>query len=321
VPDDLVAAAAAELYAGSPEAFTARRVELAAAARAAGDRAAATAIGALRKPTRAAWVVNQLTRSDPTAPAQLTELGAALLAAQRAGDGTRLRELSAARAPLLDSLAGAAFRLAGVTDPPPGLRAEVSATLEAALADPEVAAGLAAGTLTKGSEWAGFGPAPVGSPGVTVIRPAAPPEAETAEAAELGLAPAGAVALRSVDGKAAPDTYRRDARQRVTPQEAAAARQRRAEEEAQQAAAAAAEREARQQRAFEESERALAVASTATAEAQAAEERLETEVRRLEERLTSARAELAAARMRARRAEAADRRARLAHERLARPDL
>jgi hypothetical protein len=275
VPDDLVAAAVAELYAGSPDAFTTRRAELAADARAAGDRAAAAAIAALRRPTRAAWVVNQLTRSDPAAPRQLTELSAALLAAQQAGDGARLRELSAARAPLLDALADAAFRAAGLTGPPPALRGEVTATLEAALADPEVAAGLAAGTLTKSAQWAGF-----------------------------GQLPASAVPPQPAHGGQAAAARERGAEER-------------AEEEAHRLAAAAAELTARRRLAFKESERALAVALAATAEAETAEERLEAEVRGLEERLTRARAELAVARMRARRAEAAERRARQAVDRLA----
>ena len=52
-----VAAAVAELYGADPDVFTERRKALAAAAKEAGDRAAASAIGALRKPTRAAWVM------------------------------------------------------------------------------------------------------------------------------------------------------------------------------------------------------------------------------------------------------------------------
>jgi uncharacterized coiled-coil DUF342 family protein len=50
----------------------------------------------------------------------------------------------------------------------------------------------------------------------------------------------------------------------------------------------------------------------------AAEDRLEAEVRHLEQRLTQARDDLAAARMRARHAEAAERRARQAFDRLPR---
>jgi hypothetical protein len=159
-PADRLAAAVAELYGAAPEEFTGRRGELAAAARAAGDRPAAKAIGALRRPTRAAWVVNSLARADPSAPSQLAELGAALGSAQQAGQAARLRELSAARWTLVDDLTSRALAAAGVADPPAALRLEVSETLSAALADPAAAADFAAGTLTKAVQWSGFGLAP-----------------------------------------------------------------------------------------------------------------------------------------------------------------
>jgi hypothetical protein len=155
-----LAAAVAELYENAPEDFTPRRGELVAAAREAGDRAAATAIGALRRPTRAAWAVNRLARTDPAAPGKLAELGAALDAAQRAGQAARLRELSAERWALLDGLTAQALTAAGVGDPPPSLREEVGQTLAAALADPGVAADFAAGTLTRAAQWSGFGLVP-----------------------------------------------------------------------------------------------------------------------------------------------------------------
>ena len=163
MPDDLdaggdrLAAAVAELYGGPPEEFTGRRGELATAARDAGDRAAAKSIGALRRPTRAAWVVNRLARTDADAPGKLAELGAALDAAQRAGEAARLRELSAERWALLDGLTAQALVAAGVQDAPPSLRDEVSQTLAAVLADPGVAAEFAAATLTRAVQWSGFG--------------------------------------------------------------------------------------------------------------------------------------------------------------------
>ncbi len=359
--DDRVAAAAEELYGGSPDAFTARRAELATAARVAGDRASARAIGALRRPTRAAWVVNRLTRADPSAAGQLAELGGGLLAAQRAGNGARLRELSAARGALLDSLTGLAFSAAGVDDPPAGLREEVTATLAAAIADPSVAADLAAGVLTKGAEWAGFGPmvgesgfGPVaGEPGFGADSGTAAADADVGVPAPPtpggGEAGAGAGARAGAAGRATRSQAVRDMPARLPQQagvavtgarspgmrtpsrpdrgrsgeaageEDTAARERRAAAEAKRLAEEAAERAARQRSAFEESERVVAAASAATAEALAAEERLEGDVRDLEERLTKARSDLAAARLRARRAEAAERRARLAHERLPRP--
>lgn len=69
---DLLAEAAAELYAGDPASFTGRRGELAAQARAAGQAAAAKQITALRKPTYSAWLVNQLVRADPEATDRLS---------------------------------------------------------------------------------------------------------------------------------------------------------------------------------------------------------------------------------------------------------
>ena len=124
--DDWVAVAVEELYGADPQAFTERRAELAAAARDAGDRAAAKAIAALRRPTRAAWVVNLLARADPSAPASLAEMAAALRAAQQAGHGPRLRELSAARGALVDALTNRALSLARVAEPDAAKRTTAS---------------------------------------------------------------------------------------------------------------------------------------------------------------------------------------------------
>jgi hypothetical protein len=174
VASDLVTAAAAELYGADPQEFTGRRNALAAEARTAGDAAAARQIAALRKPTRAAWVLNRLARTVPDAPARLAGLAVAMRDAQRAKDGRRLRELSARRGELIDGLTDRALAAVGLPDPPAGLREDVATTLTAALADPEVAGQFASGTLTRAAQWAGFGtplPAPA-APG----EPAAPRE-------------------------------------------------------------------------------------------------------------------------------------------------
>jgi hypothetical protein len=78
---DPVQAAADQLYAADPAEFTDRRADLVAQARATGDKTGARAIGALRRPTRGAWVVNQLARADPDAVAELSRLGDELRAA------------------------------------------------------------------------------------------------------------------------------------------------------------------------------------------------------------------------------------------------
>jgi hypothetical protein len=162
----MLADAVAELYQGDPEEFMARRGELVAQAREAGQAAVAKQIGALRKPTRSAWVVNRLVRADPEVTARLAALAAEL----RDGglDGGRIRELTAARSRLVDELTRQA--LDGLPTAPSGVREDVAATFDAALADPEVAANL--GTLVRAAHWAGFGLAPIpGGP------PAPPPPA------------------------------------------------------------------------------------------------------------------------------------------------
>ena len=147
---DLLEDAKAELYEADPDGFTARRQELADGAREAGQAAVAKQIAGLRKPTRSAWVVNRLVRSDPEVRARLDALAADL---REAADGARLRELTTARSRLVDELTRTA--LAGLPAPPAALREEVTATLDAAIADPEVAGRL--GTLARAEKYAGFG--------------------------------------------------------------------------------------------------------------------------------------------------------------------
>jgi hypothetical protein len=144
-----------ELYRVKPEGFTALRTRLAAAAKDRGDAAAAKRISATRKPTTAAWVVNLLAHSDKGAKQRLTDLGERLRAAHAAMDGDRIRELSAQQRRLVDELARAAFAAADLTDPAAALRDDVTGTLQAAIADPDVRARL--GRLAKAERWSGFG--------------------------------------------------------------------------------------------------------------------------------------------------------------------
>ena len=152
---DLLADAVAELYEADPDEFTAHRAELAAAARDAGEPATAKKITALRKPTRSAWVVNRLVRSDPEVRSRLEALAADLRAAAGSADGGRIRELTAARSRLVDELTRQALQVSELPAPPAALREEVTATLDAAIADPEVAASL--GSLVRAAHWSGFG--------------------------------------------------------------------------------------------------------------------------------------------------------------------
>ncbi|MGD0244422.1 MAG: hypothetical protein ABSB59_29435 [Streptosporangiaceae bacterium] len=173
---DLLEDAKAELYESEPDGFTARRQELAEHARDAGEPAVAKQIAALRKPTRSAWVVNRLVRSDPEVRSRLDALGADLRAA---ADGGRIRELTTARARLVDELTKTA--LAGLPAPAAALREEVTATLDAAIADPDVAGRL--GTLARAEQYAGFGPVSftAAPPAPAPAKPAKDPAAAAAE--------------------------------------------------------------------------------------------------------------------------------------------
>ncbi len=144
-----------ELYRVEPEDFTALRSRLAAAAKQRGDAAAAKRISANRKPTTAAWIVNRLALTDDEAKQRLADLGERLRAAHAAMDGEHIRELSTEQRELVHELARAAFDAAELKDPPAALRDDVTDTLQAAIADPDVADRL--GRLAKAQRYSGFG--------------------------------------------------------------------------------------------------------------------------------------------------------------------
>ena len=139
------------LYGVRPEEFTALRKELAAAARKRGDSDGAKLIAGARRPTTAAWVVNLLVRADATARRRLAELSEALRAAHAAMDGVRIRELSTAQRRLVDELVRVGFAAADITGPSAALHDDVVGTVQAAIADPDVAARLC--RLAKAEQW------------------------------------------------------------------------------------------------------------------------------------------------------------------------
>ena len=176
---ELLRDAVAELYGVAPHEFIARRAALAAAARGAGDLPVAKQIAALRKPTQSAWIVNQLARSVPSAGPQLAELGADLRQAQRTLDGAAIRELSVRRRELIDDLTRQAFAAVGQPAPPAALRDEVTTTLAAVVADPEVAGQFEAGAMARAARSDGFGAT---GPLLTVVGPSDPAPARPASA-------------------------------------------------------------------------------------------------------------------------------------------
>ncbi len=146
--------AADELYGLHPDHFVPRRTELVKAARAAKDKDAATAIGALRKPSLGAWLANVLARESPDEVAALEELGASLRSAQEELSGDALRTLTRQRRELVGALVARARRLAradgvGVGD---SVARDLENTIAAALADDGAARAFAAGRLTTALE-------------------------------------------------------------------------------------------------------------------------------------------------------------------------
>jgi hypothetical protein len=79
-----------------------------------------------------------------------------------------MRDLTTERRTLVAKLTKDAFRLAGRSQPPAGLRDEVTGTLEAAIADDDLAGRL--GRLQRAEQWSGFGFAPTGAPELTLVQ-------------------------------------------------------------------------------------------------------------------------------------------------------
>ncbi|MFE9581936.1 hypothetical protein ACFYO1_36555 [Nocardia sp. NPDC006044] len=169
--------AARDLYGLAPGEFVAARTAKADAAKEAGDKELATAIGKLRKPTVTAWTVNLLARAAPEEVEALLQLGAALRSAQRKLSGAELRSLTGQRQQAVNALAKKAGTLAAEHDHPvsESVLREVGQTLNAALADPAVAEQVHAGTLATAATYEGFGPAGPGLVAVDDAEPSAAP--------------------------------------------------------------------------------------------------------------------------------------------------
>ncbi|WP_380165160.1 hypothetical protein [Jannaschia sp. R86511] len=148
-----------ELYSAAPSGFTARRDEIAAAARSEGDKALSAAVRRLRRPTTAAWALNLLCRQEPDLVGQLLELGGLLRQAQSGLDGAALKDLDRQRRGVVGALARRAAALVqehGHTVDAE-LTRQVEQSLAAALADPEAGAAVTSGQLTRAVSAVGFG--------------------------------------------------------------------------------------------------------------------------------------------------------------------
>ena len=171
-----VAAAADALYELDPDDFIPARTAAVLAAKQAGDRALATELAALKKPTRSAWLVNLVLHDVPGAGDELAALAAELLGAHAEADFVAVRSLDGRRNRLVAELTGRALALGlergySVGEP---VKGEVTDTFVAATADPEVLAQLRTGRLTKAQRYSGFG-LPMAPPLAPVVGEAAGP--------------------------------------------------------------------------------------------------------------------------------------------------
>ena len=194
--------AAMDLYALPPGDFTAARDAAVRQARTAGDKGLVASLSALRRPTASAHAVNALVRAHGGMIDELLDLGGRIAQAQVDGSGAALRELGDRRHRLVQAATDRAAQVVGALGA--AARAEVTATLEAALADPASGEAVRSGRLVRALSYAGFG-------GVDLAGAAAP--ADTNRAAAPGRSQpkhdrrAGALAAAAAPGQPERDRW------------------------------------------------------------------------------------------------------------------
>lgn len=145
----------AELYGGSRDDFLPTRTERSREAKDAGDRDLAKRINGLRKPTVAAWLVNQVVRRHPADAEALADVAGRLGAAHRQGTGDELRAAGQDRRKLLQRLDDRIRDLAkqeGV-NVSADAAGQVDTTFQAALVDPEALQAVLSGRLSAAVEF------------------------------------------------------------------------------------------------------------------------------------------------------------------------
>jgi hypothetical protein len=238
-------------------------------ARAAGDRTLAREIGALPKPTAAAWVCNLLVREQRAEIEGLVELGDLLRQAQESLAGDQLRALDRQRSQLLTVLTRQATALAREHGSRVGstVETQVADTLRAAMVDPEAGEALLSGRLTGAMSYSGLGT--TGTRPVLRIVPPRPEQPSASTRARGGTAAARRAAEEDARRAADLDARRADLQARVQELADELAR-------TEQEAADTAEE-------FERAERHRCTAERRATEAAAARDRAEAALRALEE--------------------------------------
>ncbi|MBT2470010.1 hypothetical protein J7E97_19550 [Streptomyces sp. ISL-66] len=212
-----------------PVEFTAARDAYVAQARREEDKAAAAAIGRLRKPRLAVWAANLVARTHPDQAEALLRLGTGLRRAHRELDGGQLRALTHEQHRVIGALAREAGQLAADAGEP--LKETVLRELEqlfhGMLADEEAALAWAAGRLVKAPAMA------IGFDGLEPAPGATPPPAAPVPRRPAAAAPSRAVDEDHEDAVAQRAAEKRRARSAVARERAeeAAAALRLAEEE------------------------------------------------------------------------------------------
>ena len=142
------------LYSAEPDEFITERGRLAKLLRADGQPAVAADVQKLRRPSVAAWSINQVARADRHRVAELFAAGEALEHAHRDASagraGTDVRDAARRRRALVDELTEHAIGFAASLTPNPAThRDAIEGTWEAASIEPEVQPIVAAGWLPK----------------------------------------------------------------------------------------------------------------------------------------------------------------------------
>jgi len=271
-----------DLYGLALDRFIPERTELARMLRADKRRDEAAAVAALRKPSVAAWAVNQLVRSQGGAVHELYEAGDRLREAQAnllagSGDGRALRAANERERAAVDTLVAAARGLldADGHELSPAVVERVADTLHAAALDEGAREQVRAGRLERELRHVGLGlgesvfaPAPAPAPARSAQPAKAPPAKRGKPAAQAETKQQRAERARAAREQA--ETAKRLEREREAARKAArsaeTAARRRAERSA-HALRAAEKRRERAAHALGEADEALAAAR---AEAQAA---------------------------------------------------
>lgn len=257
-----------DLYGLPLDRFVAERGALAKALRAGKLRGAANAVAALRKPSTAAWAVNQVVRARPRELSALFEAGDALRQAQTdllAGrvDGRELRAVADRERAAVDELLDAARGLLSTegVELSATVLERVDETLHAAALDHEARERVRAGTLVQELRHVGFGLG--GGEAAADPKPPARPSGATAPSAARTRTDAERV-KRERAAREEAERARVEARKQARSAEAAA---RRAAERAEHAVRAAEERRERAAEALEKAEAALTAARAKAAAA------------------------------------------------------